>query len=375
MFGNTKLLITTLSPTTTSQQTAKCSKLTTISEKQQCWDNLINQTLQSEGLAKAFELFGVLFNSDRDFASDCHGYTHTLGKSAYALFAQHKEFELTKMTSYCGYGFYHGFMEELIHKSGKVADARKFCLDADIKLHNDTIDAGGACFHGIGHGFVEDTPDSSKWGNPEAIIQPGLDVCEKIADDTMTLFRCTSGVFNAIEILMDQKKFNLTPDYNDPFSLCKKQPDKYKKSCYTQLTSSVLQINMDDFIKAFPYINAIQENEYAVPAFTSMNVERIRLRLTDYDATTYYCRSLPQRFYLPCITSFAEGFLKYGPPEKEYVNAVGYCNSQALTFTEKKACFGHIAGLFRIWYSKEKSLSICKSINPQYLPASCDSIY
>jgi len=341
------------------------------SEKLKCWEDMIDSTLKDKGLSKAFELLAILYQKERQFASSCHDFVHKLGAKAYQLFSQEKDFELSDKSSYCGYGFYHGFMETLLQTTADMNQARKFCEYADTQLKKTTSDAKGACFHGIGHGAV-DGSDPRYWGNAQAMIKPALELCEKVSDDENPpprygkLFRCASGVFNGLEILASSNQYKLSLNRGDPFWICRNQPDKYKEACFMQFIVALLNVTGNDFIESAKIIDSIKEDEYALPTLQSLVVELPHQGKIDYKETLSYCRNLPVRFRETCVYSFAEGFMKYGPPQKEYVEALKFCKSFLLTDQEKQACLKRILSLLRIWYTAEKSKEICQGVDEKY---------
>ncbi len=340
------------------------------SQKLQCWENLMDQTLQKQGLDQAFVLMDNLFQTESNFVLDCHGFAHLLGEKAYSIFSSKKDFTIPSKTSYCGYGFYHGFMEKLLHSYGTLDQARAFCKYVGEKLKDTNSDAESACYHGIGHGAVEDVTDPKLFGNPQAIIQPSLDLCKKVSANSDQLFRCDTGVFNALEIVTTQGKYNLS--YKDgPLAICKDQPDEYKRACYTQMVVAVMNVTGNDFEKAAQILNTIPEEAIATESLSGLVVELVRLGKVDFQTTINYCRSLPNRFHLPCITGFGEGFLKYGPPQTEYIKAVDFCSSTLLNEEEKQACFTRILSILRVWYAAEKSTQICSSVDQKYQRNMC----
>src|SRR3989338_9343034 len=86
--------------------------------KMQCFGELIERTLLNEGLPQAFDALAYLFARDGEFREGCHGNVHELGAAAYQRYQTAGSVELTPKTSYCGYGFFHGFMEALIAAKG-----------------------------------------------------------------------------------------------------------------------------------------------------------------------------------------------------------------------------------------------------------------
>lgn len=343
-------------------------RLSSISDpsRQQRWQDEIESTLNSKGLDQAFILMDKLFKEEPLFASDCHGFTHLLGEKAYELFSENQKFNLPDKTSYCGYGFYHGFMEKLLHSGGGLDQARSFCKYAGSILGEINSDAEGACYHGIGHGAVEDVTDPKLFGRPQAIIQPSLDLCEQVSDNQDKLFRCISGVFNALEIVTSQGRYNLSLNRKDPLWICRTQPDRYQRSCYTQMVIAVMNATGNDFAKSAEILTTIEDDALARESLSGLVVERVRLKKTDYQETLNFCRRLGDRFHLSCVRGFGEGFLKYGPPQKEYVKAVDFCSTALLTDTEREACFNRILAILRNWYTVEKAQQICSQVAVKY---------
>lgn len=348
-----------------------CGTQVEISKRLQCWQNIVQEKLRNNDLDAAFAALDEFTKQNPSQLGSCHGLAHQIGEQAFRLFNRNMDFALSPKTSYCGYGFYHGFMETLVHTTGDMAQARAFCDYADKKLKFFIADAGGACIHGIGHGSVDDVPDPAAWGNMEAIVQPALGLCERVSTDESQLFRCASGAFNALEILSDSGQYKLSVDHKDPFSICRGQPEKYKRACYTQFLVAAMLVARNDFTRTAKFIDTIEEDTYAQETLAGLSVERVRLRKTDYGKTVQWCRTLSKRFHLPCITGFAEGFFKYGPPQTEYVKAIDFCGSKLLSDQERRPCFNRVLSILRNFATVAKSREICLSVERRYQYNNC----
>ena len=350
---------------------SECGELADTSQSLRCWQDRIVSELRSNNLAGAFAVLSAFVEYNPSALGDCHTLSHEIGAEAYRLFNTNKDFALSPKTAYCGYGFYHGFMEDLLHTTNDMAQARAFCDYADAQLKPFIADAGGACIHGIGHGAVAETPPPALWGDAHAIVKPGLALCEHVASNQEELFRCASGAFNALEIIVDQGAYNLSARSDDPFWLCREQPEKYKRACYTQFLVSAMQIAQGDLSGTSAFIDTIKEDVYAEETLAGLAVERAREPGVQFAATLLWCRSLASRFHIPCITGFAEGFLKYGPPEREYMRARDWCAYERLSEEERRACFDRVLSLLRIFYSAEKARAICASVEQRYQWNTC----
>ena len=358
----------------TSQETptdSSCSQLSGLA-RSECWKNLIDTKLNNKGVAVAFDTLAALYGSQPSFTLDCHTLTHDIGKYAYQKFSQGKDFDLSAKSSYCGYGFYHGFMEEMLHTTGTLNGAVKFCALVGVKLKDQTSDAEGACYHGIGHGVVADLPDPSLWGKAQAIIDNGLHLCEQVANhDQQKLFRCATGVFNAYEIAASANKYNLHHDLADPLGICRKQKETYQRSCYTQLALVALTSSHHDFKGAVAFADLVQKDDLAIQTMQSLVVEMVKDPTYDFSKQVIFCRNLSPRFQVPCISFYGEGLMKYGPPTQEYLKATAFCGYTELSDIEHRACFDRILSLLSIFYTKEKALAVCKQTPIEYQWEGC----
>jgi hypothetical protein len=338
----------------------------------QCWEGLINSALEEQGLDFAFTVFGELYAKDTSFAASCHSFAHTLGWEAYNKYAKGQDFDLSSKTSYCGYGFYHGFMENLLLETGDPKKAKDFCSFVDEKLKGQTNDAGGACYHGIGHGSV-DGSDPRAWGNPTEVIKPGIQLCEKVSSTNDQLYRCVTGAYNSLEILSGNPKYRLTTFRQDPFPFCEKQVLAYREGCYTNMIPALFGNYQNDFVKIARVIEAIPEEDdtYTIRSEVISGLfhdyYRVNFGKEDYAETGIgLCRSLSGRSHLPCVEGLSGSLMKYGEPGKEYVKTLEFCADEALALEEKDVCYNRTLSTLQIWYSKEKSSEICRQVPKGY---------
>ena len=338
-------------------------------EQGQCWQDLIDLTLEEQGVAEAFGVVETLY----EVFPNCHDYVHLIGEKAYELFSQDQEIVFIPNTYYCGYGFYHGFMESLLHESGDIEEARRFCIYIDSHLSSQIQGTEDACYHGIGHGAV-DGGDPRDWGDIQAMIKPAIDMCEMLGDVEAHRYLCGTGVFNAIEILSGDSKYKLDIIQENPFWLCDRQPEYYREACYTNMVPSLLKIYAYDFFSIAQYIEnniAEQEDSYDIRSIVIMalaheylhvNTERTKRGLTG----VAFCRKLAQRSHIPCIEGLSGGFMKYGKPGVEYVEGLAFCKSEMLFEEEQEACFRHILLRLTFWNSPEESREICKMVENKF---------
>ena len=341
-------------------------------KQKQCWQDIIEMTLKEAGVAEAFGVVADLYNSEPEFARDCHGYVHEIGEEAYELFAAGKEMELNSKTSYCGYGFYHGFMETLLLTTGDVEQGREFCKYVDEQLYIQKFGAATACYHGVGHGAV-DGGDPRAWGDADAMIAPGFEFCQAFAETPFQEYLCVTGIFNAIEILSADLKYQLQDLQKEPFSLCHMQQEKYREPCYTNMVPAILRIAGNDFAKAAEIIEkgVLNDENYEIRniVLSALFHEFIRVYLNDKDYVQkglQLCRSLQERPHLSCIDGLSGGHMKYGEPGKEHIQAIAFCGFSLLSGSEAEVCFKHILSRLRVWYPQKEAEQICRGVKQEY---------
>lgn len=343
--------------------------------KMTCFTGLIDQELSRGGLPAAFDAIAYLYDFDRDFASVCHGNVHELGDAAYHAFLAGEELQLSPKASYCGYGFFHGFMEKLISAEGSADRGIAFCKQVGEELRAETTDAEGACYHGIGHGAVDGTYPET-WGNPQAMVAPGLALCERIfatstieRGDFGPLYRCVTGAYNSLEVLSQDTKYGLQELEDNPFEFCSAQRVSYRPGCYTNMLPILLRTSEENLPTIVQNVEALPDEwgGYAMRQSVVADLvhEFMRIHLSDpkkVEVGIGFCRSLNTPFQTPCIEGLAGGSLKYGPPEREYEGALEVCASVLLTGAERGACYGYVLPRLRNFYSEKESRAVCAQV-------------
>ena len=257
-------------------------------------------------------------------------------------------------------------MEALLTTGGNIEEARKFCTYIDDKLAIEYPESAGQCYHGIGHGNAG-VHDKRLWGNTDAIIAQGLEICKNVTDTKDRLYRCASGVYNAISDFHMQGEFGFSMamiDHEDPLRLCSEQPAEYQESCYGNMKSIVSVVTDKDFKKVAVIVSKIpnaQNAEVAMWYLAGYNMQT-KLYLKDYAEDVAVCRSVASNLHLPCIRGLATGFLWYAEPEQEYQGALSFCALDILSPEETQACFQEIIPRLSFYYSYPKVMEICEMV-------------
>lgn len=349
-----------------------CSKESSSAEQERCAGRWIEVMLRKRGMAASFDELVRRYNEDPSFGLTCHSLTHTLGRSAYDMFAAGEKVEVTAQTAYCSYGFYHGFMEQLADKNGDMQLAAQFCRYVDSEIAKEAPDASLQCYHGIGHGTVNNH-DPKTWGNEQAMIAPALELCNKAATNESELSRCATGVFNGIATFYQNHEYKLKPRMNDPLWICRLYEPLFEDACYMSLNMTLLDVSNSDLGRAARFVEAIGNDTFAAHAMINLAalVGTKDMNKTDHAPAIQVCRSVQGRVHIPCIQGYAYGFLEHGPPGQEYIKPIAFCGSNELTAEEQTGCFEYIFTYFKQWYSQEKAQAICQSLSGPELREMC----
>ncbi len=354
---------------------ARCN---TLQYKDSCYNDAVNEVFHTRGLAAAFDTLAAAYDADPSYLATCHAETHELGKAAYKEFHTSGKVELTQKTSYCGYGFYHGFMEELLYETNDYAEARKFCAYAGTAVPTPPGYSEGACYHGIGHGVTDGT-EPWLWGSAQKMAAPGLALCAKVAgDDPVHRYRCDSGVFNSIALLYRDPKYKLDPK-GDAFLLCRTVSftTTEKEACYDQMNIPAMKLAGYDFATAIRSVENIPEDAYrkiAVRGISGMYFSNTRSRHNTFSAkeVSDVCATLGAEAD-DCITGVIGGIQEFGTPGAEYKDMFALCDSSELDAKFVATCYDSLISSTKWFYSDTIVQNVCADIPSSYRREACNS--
>ena len=336
----------------------------------ECFEADVNAALNQKGLDSALDRMADLYDSEPSFSGSCHSVAHELGKSAYHLFANGEKIKLSGKTSYCSFGFYHGFMEELLQRSGDFDEARSFCAEAGKTLASESSNAEGACYHGIGHGVV-DGSDPGNFGDAKGIVDPGLKLCEKVDPTEPHFYRCASGAFNSLAIMLARGEQGLEVKDGNPFAVCDAWTEyNIKNPCYQEMNTLAMKVADRNFSKGIALVEKIPEARYAVLAMRSFSgvvpASFSGSSTQNFQKVIAACHATRADLVIPCIQGIPSGIMEFGTPGKEYEPALKFCATDSLSEEEKVECRDVVFGGIRAYYSKEKQHTICSSVGDVY---------
>ena len=332
-----------------------------------CFDELIRDTVETKGIDAAYKLFEETY-AKGELPRACHWTAHRIGEAGYDLFRAGKDFSISTATTYCGYGFYHGFMEKLLREPPDPAYALRFCDRVKQQLGDMGL---WNCYHGIGHGYTEDPPDPATEGNFQAMIAPGIKMCEFLfGTDFRNLNLCLTGVFTVPVGFAADNEHGLSINPKDPFAECKRQPYRYQKACYGEIAAKLDTIlNWD--IRGLPaYVDTIGDDKLKRLVVWVVPSVMMAKNILDDDHSQYVeeCReSFSGLLRRICWGGSILGFFQHGEPEKQYKKILNFCNSSAWkTGDERVFCWGEGLRQMRQNYSLDKVKEICPSVPEKY---------
>jgi hypothetical protein len=331
-------------------------------EKKACWERVVQGYIKKADIAGAYTVLAKLYDENPSFGETCHALTHEIGASAYTLFSRGIRFDVSPKTSYCSYGFYHGFMEKLVSAHSDLSEARKFCEYVDKQISKVSPDVTLQCYHGIGHGTVNNH-DPRTWGDEQKLLDPAIALCGSVAVTAEQKSRCITGVFNGLANFYADGEYKLKFNTKDPFAVCRKQDPRYQDECYISLNTLALQTVNNDLGKAALLLADVADETIARHTMVNFAAPlSIQYPVDRFGEMVSACRALAPRLRLACIQGFAFGYLEHGQPEQEYVLALDFCKQPALTADEQNACYDYILSYLPMWYSSQKVTSICSAL-------------
>lgn len=328
-----------------------------------CFSDLIDNIVKTKGVDAALEKLASVSRSDENFSGSCHAFAHQIGQQAYKMFIQKKDIKITPKIAYCTYGFYHGFMEAAAQINGDYKTISDFCAYVNNKLRETGLDASAECYHGIGHGAVEDHTIKDKQ-NPEALAQNALALCKKAIQTDEQMINCASGVFNGIANFYIGAQYGFAINKQNPGALCKDQLSLIKKTCYAFMARVYLAVSGGNFRDALNFAQKTAESEFMDSIVSNASVIYVGRYLNgDVTPIVSSCRSLPYEWHAPCVKGMVIGLIQLSAPEKEIENGDRFCGFPMLSPEEKAICIREMFIALKIIYPREKFMNMCKTRN------------
>lgn len=342
-------------------------KCLNISNKYNCWKDALDKTLDKQGLSASFEVLAKLYDSEPNFISVCHTITHELGAQSYRMYSSNQGIKMTPNAAYCGYGFYHGFMEALLKTTGDTKQAQDFCEYADKQLSVYSTKTIVACYHGIGHGTTE-IGEINSFEEMQKLIEPGLKICRALSGSSDQIKQCGTGVFNSLAIALSQSPYALN-NLKNPYEICLSQKDDFKGACYEQMNTRASALSKGNIENAIKFVISIPDKKYSMIAMAQLIPAMISNRVgqnTNFDNEIKVCIDLPEYLVESCINGLVGGIMEFGKPDYEYIEANKLCESFKENEVGKSLCYKYVISNSHMLYSKGKIKEVCGLIDEKY---------
>ncbi len=350
------------------------------SQKQQCWDRQLATVLQTEGLAAAFDFFVELYRTEPDVPKACHEWGHSLGEASYAEYKKTGKLMLEPEASYCGYGYFHSFIAELVKDTGQFDKVLDFCDQVEKELGEELNSIEANCVHGVGHGttaWLLENPEN--WGNFQKTADEGTAICERLYTSESDLHNCYDGVYNELHLDLFNDQYGLSfEDFmakDDPFWICHEQKEAHKRACYFEFVGIFWSIFDLDFTAAIQYvvnnIDGVEERGPEVVAKIAADWIQFDIVNPTQERNIEGCRSIPTFLFEACMRGIANGFIQHGEPNNLHPKAFAFCGADYLHEDERSLCFNIFFGMLQVHYSKEQFKQACALVDEKYHTEEC----
>lgn len=338
----------------------------TETERTVCWTQYISKTLETEGIGEGVRALTDLYTREPLFAKNCHDAAHRLGEASFTEFTKKNTVTPGNWAAFCGYGYFHGFLDAAIQSNASPAVISDLC-----KKSGATPILADACFHGAGHGVMAMVAEKHQAEQPDEpkLVQEALEKCTYIVSDVPDLVnKCASGMFMELSEYKLTQKYGLLVDKANPLAICDSVQPEVKPSCYSQSNAIIAEVSGRDLIVAGRLIATIKPVQLAIDTMVSFVPLLVDTSNTRQDQRIRECRTLETALRLPCIQGIAVAFLLYGSADETYKPAATFCSSNALTETEKQSCFDMVVDYTKRLYSAETFKQICQDYLSRYSP-------
>jgi len=349
----------------------ECTKYQSQSEKQQCWDQQLELVLNESGIDVAFDYFIKLYETDPGSPKECHGWGHTLGKAGYELYKEGIKLSLRPEAAYCGYGYFHGFIGELMRDTGDMNKTKDFCEYVVDELQDELTGIKDNCVHGVGHGttaMLIEQPDY--WGNFQKTVDKGVKVCETIYKEQNDLTNCYDGIFNEISLNLFQSTYGLSFDEyktlsnNDIFYYCQQQKERHKESCYFEFTGIFWTFFEGDPVKSMQYAlentQDLEKRGNKVVAKIAADQIQYDIVKDDHSRSIEACSIVPDFLKYECFKGILNGFVQHGDPLNLHIKGYAFCDEFGPAENKIFDCYETLTDMLQWTYKTEQIVEACR---------------
>ena len=363
---------------TSKEDIATCVANSKSIVKSYCWAGFFTTIIREQGISVAFDRFAKMYAGDWAFQQNCHDIMHILGKAGYDEFEKSGALSIRPETSYCAYGFYHGFIEEMFARNGNLdlADGVRYCqavlTSSVFPSQNAASTAAAACFHGLGHASF-DSLGGLSFGDDEKMVAEALHECEGAVPEERRA-QCASGVFNSLANAYSGHNYELAFRDPDPTSICRIQKPIYQLSCYGEVSVSYVRSKKYDFSSATRFIAALPAHQagviysfiddyirHDIESPTPANVKQLCDMLSAKDEAE------------SCVRGVVHALVATGEPGKEELKALPYCELLPAGDSLRRTCFRTLGQELGVTKTATRVKEICSKLSKDDA-SSCEDV-
>ncbi|NBV77282.1 hypothetical protein EBR66_03925 [bacterium] len=353
------------------ESTESCLAATQGGTRPQCWEADLQTELKRRGLDAAFTLFENMYSESTTFKENCHDVMHVLGKAAYQRFKIDGSVLTRESTRFCGYGFYHGFIETMLSEEGlhTLDSGHRYCtsllFSEAFPTKVSALNASQACYHGIGHALF-DSIDASLWGDPEHMVKSVEPQCESLSVLPSRREACMSGVYNALANAMTASNYNLAFTTTGPLRICHEQKDEYQLKCSLEIGVGYLNHYATPFSRSFPFIRTIEKIPIrleVLAAFINGEARQTHRGSTPQSLARECTQLRDASERRACVRGLVSGVSMQGKPGEEYVETFSVCPF----FEEpplRSYCISRARDTLAFIFNTDKIQAFCATLAP-----------
>lgn len=358
-----------------------CNKIKTGPSRSSCWDKEIRKTIAEKGIEAGFNFLQELYTIEKDTQINCHEWVHILGEESYKLYKQTGDITIREESSWCSYGFFHGFINGVVWDTGSLTEVVSFCNKATEKFGNSMRQIKSNCFHGTGHAGVDLLFEKKEyWGEYSKTAYSGFETCDLVFGTDPDINECYGGVIHGLRFSMRNEQngmsYGTSLDEKDPYFFCRNLNTRYQYACYADFSSMFWEIFNGNIQEATNYVlgEAIQDKNSIKRALRTMFtgwVER-DLPTSNHMPSLVACRSVPTEYFDSCYMGILVGFIQHGEPKKLYEKAFAFCKSSDHSEAETAYCLDKFINLLTYEYSAEEIKVACDTLPIGQRPSQCN---
>lgn len=290
----------------------------------ECWQKDVVQIIEQEGLSAAFKRLEHFYTTSPRFRSNCHDVMHAVGAAAYDAYSHTGDIVAESGTAYCGFGFFHGFMEAMQFAEGanQFAGTRAYC--EELSVTHPWL--RGTCFHGIGHA-VFDSLSAELWGDPIAMTEAAVAACETAGGAVEDRAKCGSGIYNSYANAMSAENYFLSFDDLDVAGYCGSQPPSYRNYCYGEVGIGYLSNRRLSYEEDLAFIWNLEPGSHAYMLYVYFgHYTKVRADDLDFSQIAPLCTAFPkQEHWQACVTGVLQGVREESLPATAHHIQFDFC--------------------------------------------------